>query len=150
MDSSGFSYKRTLSNNNRDSRASQAVNDWANKKKEQIEKAKQLREERKYGSTQFKSAAENSLQSTPHSNNASTNLRTTNKGYTPNAGMPSLYPSNSAINNNFGYPNEGYLGNNDDQFYLPKSNFNDFGPSYDQQSNNFTPQNINRRQANNS
>ena len=47
--------------NPRDARASQAVGDWAAKKKEQMERAKQLREERKYGSSHLKSAGETQM-----------------------------------------------------------------------------------------
>jgi len=51
--------------NPRDAKASKGVNDWASKKKEQMERAKQLREERKYGSSHLKSAGE--TQMTPSS-----------------------------------------------------------------------------------
>ena len=71
MDSTGLSYasgQRQRSNirnpsNPRDAKASQAVNDWASKKKEQLERARQLREDRKYGreSSHLKSAGETQI-----------------------------------------------------------------------------------------
>ena len=62
---SNSSHQRNPSNP-RDARASQAVNDWAAKKREQMERAKQLREERKYGSSHLKNAGE--TQMTPSNN----------------------------------------------------------------------------------
>jgi len=64
------------------------VNDWASKKKEQMERAKQLREERKYGSSHLKSAGE--TQMTP-SNNAQN----------PNVGGGALNVSGMGGHNNF-------------------------------------------------
>jgi hypothetical protein len=45
--------------NPRDMKAKNDVNDWAAKKKEQIERAKLLREERKYGSSHLRNGGEN-------------------------------------------------------------------------------------------
>jgi len=66
MDSTGLSYNSRgpayrNTSNPRDVKASAAVNDWAAKKRDQIERAKQLREERKYGSSHLKNAGENQL-----------------------------------------------------------------------------------------
>lgn len=63
MDATGLSYnsKQRNPSNTRDARAAQAVSDWAQKRKDQLEKAKQLREERKYGSSHLQNAGENSI-----------------------------------------------------------------------------------------
>ena len=75
--------------NPRDQKASQDVSDWASKKKEQLERAKQLREERKYGSSHLKSAGE--TQMTP----SQANIRSSqgfggNSSYSGPPGMQSL------------------------------------------------------------
>lgn len=63
MDSTGLSYNSKVRHpsNTRDARAAAAVGDWASKRKDQLEKAKQLREERKAGSSHLQHAGENSI-----------------------------------------------------------------------------------------
>lgn len=93
MDSTGLSYnsKRQPSNNTRDARAAAAVNDWASKRKDQIEKAKQLREERKYGSSHLQSAGENTIVANSSAGSGVQNnlWRNTQNGY---GGPGSLQP----------------------------------------------------------
>ena len=138
MDSTGLSYNsgRRLPSNTRDARASQAVTDWATKKKEQIEKAKQLREERKYGSSHLKNAGENSISS---GSNQPSNIRSSNRGYTPTGGInlgAHLGQSNEQPTN-FGYPE--FL-NDDRPLHYGKGN-NEFPSGFD---HSLTPNHTNR------
>ena len=72
MDSTGLSYnsKPRHPSNQRDARAAQAIGDWAQKKKDQMEKAKQLREERKNGSSHLQNAGGNSIAATNNGSSA--------------------------------------------------------------------------------